>query len=166
MCWTAHGSTDNMRRWMCHQTISWTSLLFKVIKERRAWESISGWFFSWQDEKVEIFWQKMRIFPWRNLNISWENIFIFSFFRPYERGSWAEISHSGNIVSVNAFYSPNSNTMIVPIGMLQDPLYWSQPKSLTFGAFGIVVGENYDKIYQNLDRSKLVLWSIPGRFKE
>jgi len=24
--------------------------------------------------------------------------------------------------------------------MLQDPLYWSQPKSLTFGAFGIVVG--------------------------
>ncbi len=25
-------------------------------------------------------------------------------------------------------------------GMLQDPLYWSQPKSLTFGAFGIVVG--------------------------
>ena len=44
-------------------------------------------------------------------------------------------------MSVNAFYSPNSNTMIVPIGMLQDPLYWSQPKSLTFGAFGIVVGE-------------------------
>ena len=43
-------------------------------------------------------------------------------------------------MSVNAFYSPNSNTMIVPIGMLQDPLYWSQPKSLTFGAFGIVVG--------------------------
>ena len=68
-------------------------------------------------------------------------IFIF---RPYERGSWAEISHSGNIVSVNAFYSPNSNTMIVPIGMLQDPLYWSQPKSLTFGAFGIVVGKNLE----------------------
>ena len=65
-------------------------------------------------------------------------------FRPYERGSWAEISHGGNIVSVNAFYSPNSNTMIVPIGMLQDPLYWSQPKSLTFGAFGIVVGEKKD----------------------
>jgi len=49
------------------------------------------------------------------------------------------MSHGGNIVTVNAFYSPNSNTMIVPIGMLQDPLYWSQPKSLTFGAFGIVV---------------------------
>ena len=51
------------------------------------------------------------------------------------------MSHGGNIVTVNAFYSPNSNTMIVPIGMLQDPLYWSQPKSLTFGAFGIVVGK-------------------------
>ena len=48
--------------------------------------------------------------------------------RKYERGSWAEMSHGGNIVTVNAFYSPNSNTMIVPIGMLQDPLYWSQPK--------------------------------------
>jgi len=59
--------------------------------------------------------------------------------KPYERGSWAEMSHGGNIVTVNAFYSPNSNTMIVPIGMLQDPIYWSQPKSLTFGAFGIVV---------------------------
>ena len=66
------------------------------------------------------------------------------------------MSHGGSIVTVNAFYSPNTNTMIVPIGMLQvmtlisfhfpsipikDPLYWSQPKSLTFGAFGIVVGE-------------------------
>jgi len=61
------------------------------------------------------------------------------FTRPYQRGSWAEMSHGGSIVTVNAFYSPNSNTMIVPIGMLQDPLYWSQPKSLTFGAFGIVV---------------------------
>jgi len=61
------------------------------------------------------------------------------FTRPYKRGSWAEMSHGGSIVTVNAFYSPNSNTMIVPIGMLQDPLYWSQPKSLTFGAFGIVV---------------------------
>jgi len=57
----------------------------------------------------------------------------------YERGSWSETSHGGSIVTVNAFYSPNTNTMIVPIGMLQDPLYWSKPKSLTFGAFGIVV---------------------------
>ena len=39
--------------------------------------------------------------------------------RPYKRGSWVEMSHGGSIVTVNAFYSPNSNTMIVPIGMLQ-----------------------------------------------
>ena len=31
--------------------------------------------------------------------------------------------------------------MVVPIGMLQPPLFWSRPKSLTFGAFGIVVGK-------------------------
>ncbi len=31
--------------------------------------------------------------------------------------------------------------MVVPIGMLQPPLFWTKPKSLTFGAFGIVVGK-------------------------
>ena len=53
-------------------------------------------------------------------------------------------------MSVNAFYSPNSNTMIVPIGMLQDPLYWSQPKSLTFGAFGIVVGKKRGRFIEEI----------------
>lgn len=79
------------------------------------------------------------------------------FIKQYQRGTWAEMSHGGSIVTVNAFYSPSTNTMIVPIGMLQDPLYWRQPKSLTFGAFGIVVaheithafddtGINYDGV--------------------
>ena len=64
-------------------------------------------------------------------------------------------------MSVNAFYSPNSNTMIVPIGMLQDPLYWSQPKSLTFGAFGIVVGKKRGKIYKRnlIIQEKIIYFS-------
>jgi hypothetical protein len=37
--------------------------------------------------------------------------------------------------------------------MLQDPLYWSQPKSLTFGAFGIVVGKG-------------ILYQIKGQRRE
>jgi hypothetical protein len=38
--------------------------------------------------------------------------------------------------------------------MLQDPLYWSQPKSLTFGAFGIVVGKG------------IILYTIKGQSRE
>ena len=30
--------------------------------------------------------------------------------------------------------------------MLQPPLFWSRPKSLTFGAFGIVVGKSISLI--------------------
>ena len=58
-----------------------------------------------------------------------------------QRGLWNDFSHMANIATVNAFYNQVTNTMVVPIGMLQPPLFWSRPKSLTFGAFGIVVGK-------------------------
>ena len=65
---------------------------------------------------------------------------IEDFFQPYFRGKWNAFAHMDNIATVNAYYSQSSNTMVVPIGMLQPPLFWNRPKSLTFGAFGIVVG--------------------------
>ena len=64
------------------------------------------------------------------------------FFQPPVRGTWnSDFSQRGNIANVNAYYNQATNTMVVPIGMLQPPLFWSRPKSLTFGAFGIVVGK-------------------------
>ena len=64
------------------------------------------------------------------------------FFETPIRGTWNDFSHMANIATVNAYYNQATNTMVVPIGMLQPPLFWSTPKSLTFGAFGIVVGES------------------------
>ena len=63
------------------------------------------------------------------------------YFAPFNRTNWNDFSHMANIATVNAYYNQASNTMVVPIGMLQPPLFWTKPKSLTFGAFGIVVGE-------------------------
>ena len=67
---------------------------------------------------------------------------VKDFFQPPVRGTWnSDFSQMGNIANVNAYYNQATNTMVVPIGMLQPPLFWSKPKSLTFGAFGIVVGK-------------------------
>ena len=66
---------------------------------------------------------------------------LVNYFDFPKRGSWKDFSHMANIATVNAYYNRVTNTMVVPIGMLQPPLFWSRPKSLTFGAFGIVVGE-------------------------
>ena len=74
------------------------------------------------------------------------------FFQRPVRGAWSDFSTMANIANVNAYYNQATNTMVVPIGMLQPPLFWTRPKSLTFGAFGIVVGKwalvsPFSKIY-------------------
>ena len=79
-------------------------------------------------------------------------------FRPYARGSWNDFAHMANIATVNAYYNQASNTMVVPIGVLQPPLFWTRPKSLTFGAFGIVVGEERNLWQSNLLGESNVAW--------
>merc|ERR1719361_1065925 len=71
------------------------------------------------------------------------------FFRSPKRGSGNDFSHMANIATVNAYYNQATNTMVVPIGMLQPPLFWSRPKSLTFGAFGIVVAHEITHAFDN-----------------
>ena len=70
---------------------------------------------------------------------------LLQYFTPYSRGLWNGLEHISSVATVNAYYNQASNTMVVPIGMLQPPLFWNRPKSLTFGAFGIVVGERSSK---------------------
>ena len=88
---------------------------------------------------------------------------IDEYFSPKDNGNWKDFSldFSSNIATVNAYYNPTSNTMVVPIGMLQPPIFWSKPKSLTFGAFGIVVGECNEDMYRcilNRDIPVPLLW--------
>lgn len=78
------------------------------------------------------------------------------FYEDFRRGRWNDFTHLANIATVDAYYNQASNTMIVPIGMLQPPLFWTRPKSLTFGAFGIVVGEFYP-IYKSLKFKEFAL---------
>ena len=84
------------------------------------------------------------------------------FFETPIRGTWNDFSHMANIATVNAYYNQATNTMVVPIGMLQPPLFWSTPKSLTFGAFGIVVGEslslNNQRSMPNLLKKHIQKW--------
>ena len=44
------------------------------------------------------------------------------------------------LTSINAIYDPLTNKLAVPIGIANPPIYWSQPKSLTFGGIGQSIG--------------------------
>ncbi len=67
---------------------------------------------------------------------------LFQGSRKQHNGSWRDdLAHVSGVASVNAYYNQASNAVVVPISALQPPLFWNRPKALTFGAFGIVVGE-------------------------
>lgn len=83
------------------------------------------------------------------------------YFRPLLRGSWNDFSHMANIATVNAYYNQATNTMVVPIGMLQPPLFWSRPKSLTFGAFGIVVAHEITHAFDDVG----IMYDEAGSYK-
>lgn len=43
--------------------------------------------------------------------------------------------------TVNAYYTPTKNQVVFPAGILQTPFYEAgNPKSLNYGAIGVVVG--------------------------
>merc|ERR1719464_1196896 len=83
------------------------------------------------------------------------------YFRSPKRGSWNDFSHMANIATVNAYYNQVTNTMVVPIGMLQPPLFWSRPKSLTFGAFGIVVAHEITHAFDEVG----IMYNSEGLFQ-
>ena len=92
---------------------------------------------------------------------------LLQYFTPYSRGLWNGFEHISSVATVNAYYNQASNTMVVPIGMLQPPLFWNRPKSLTFGAFGIVVGElpnpcmlNLLKLLKTARLNREAFWNV------
>ena len=50
------------------------------------------------------------------------------------------MSHYPFLTNTNAFYDPATNKITIPIGAMQPPLFWTTPKSLTFGGIDFVIG--------------------------
>ena len=50
------------------------------------------------------------------------------------------LKHFPFITSINAVYDFLTNQLAIPIGMANPPIYWSNPKSLTFGGVGQFIG--------------------------
>ena len=63
------------------------------------------------------------------------------YFSPYQRNDWRDILPK--ITTANAFYNQALNVMVVPIGMLQPPLFWNGSKSMMFGSLGFAIGKKY-----------------------
>ena len=59
----------------------------------------------------------------------------------FKRSFWNDFTEMAHIATVNAYYNQAFNTMVIPIGLLQPPLFWTKPQALTFGAFGIIAGK-------------------------
>ena len=66
-----------------------------------------------------------------------------SFLKPVLKNSWSEIEtiRLPKLAKVSPTYTKATNTLTVPIGILQPPFFWSHPKSLAFGSLGYVIGE-------------------------
>ena len=51
---------------------------------------------------------------------------------------------------VNAYYAPDKNDIAFPAGILQSPFFnLGYPKSLNFGAIGVVVGHELTHAFDN-----------------
>lgn len=73
---------------------------------------------------------------------------------------------------VNAFYSPSTNQIVFPAGILQPPFFGaSQPKSLNYGGIGMVIGHEithgFDDNGRNFNQNgDLVDWWTPDSAKQ
>ncbi|VDO96879.1 unnamed protein product [Heligmosomoides polygyrus] len=89
----------------------------------------------------------------------------FQFYEQYQRDVLERISQPvdrerwvAGAALVNAFYSPNTNEIIFPAGILQ-PVFYSKdfPSSMNFGGIGVVIGheithgfDDRGRLYDNL----------------
>ena len=49
-------------------------------------------------------------------------------------------SHYPFLTNINAFYHTENNKITIPFGMMQPPIFWTTPKSLTFGGIVQLIG--------------------------
>ncbi|KAI8972991.1 hypothetical protein BDB01DRAFT_808279 [Pilobolus umbonatus] len=68
--------------------------------------------------------------------------------KPYDKDEWYMPAQT-----VNAYYSPNSNEIVIPAGILQSPMYGSYfPDYLNYGAIGMVIGHELTHAFDDSGR--------------
>ncbi|GIX88965.1 neprilysin-4, partial [Caerostris darwini] len=59
-------------------------------------------------------------------------------------------SDARNVLTANAFYLPNRNNIILPVGLLQDPFFESgRPNYINYGSLGSILGHEYTHAFDN-----------------
>ncbi|GFU77204.1 neprilysin [Trichonephila clavipes] len=70
----------------------------------------------------------------------------------------AKWSNMNNVLIANAFYMPNRNTIVLPIGLLQEIFFSSgRPNYINYGSLGSIVGHEFTHAFDNA-----VVGSSPG----
>ncbi|OBZ85354.1 Membrane metallo-endopeptidase-like 1 [Choanephora cucurbitarum] len=90
--------------------------------------------------------------------------------KPVDRDQWYMSAQT-----VNAYYSPNENEIVIPAGIMQTPMYSAtQPDYLNYGAMGMIIGHEFSHGFDNSGRKfdgngNLVDWwtnDTSSRFEE
>uniref|UniRef100_A0A1I7UJN0 Peptidase_M13 domain-containing protein n=1 Tax=Caenorhabditis tropicalis TaxID=1561998 RepID=A0A1I7UJN0_9PELO len=88
----------------------------------------------------------------------------FSFYEQYQRDVLERITEPvdrerwvAGAALVNAFYSPNTNEIIFPAGILQ-PVFYSKdfPSSMNFGGIGVVIGHEITHGFDDRDNMQIL----------
>ena len=58
------------------------------------------------------------------------------FLRPIGMDSWKE-----SILKTSPYYEKQTNTITIPVGVLEPPFFYSNPKSVALGGLGSIVGK-------------------------
>ncbi|KAF8770435.1 Endothelin-converting enzyme like protein [Argiope bruennichi] len=63
------------------------------------------------------------------------------------RLKWSDVT---SVLTANAFYLPNRNSIILPIGLLQDTFFSSgRPNYINYGSLGTILGHEYTHAFDN-----------------
>ena len=71
------------------------------------------------------------------LNIYNSKLEINKLYKPKNNDEWYMSAHH-----INAYYSPQSNEIVIPAGILQEPFYYNDPNKIgsNFGGIGMIIG--------------------------
>uniref|UniRef100_A0A2S2NML0 Neprilysin-1 n=1 Tax=Schizaphis graminum TaxID=13262 RepID=A0A2S2NML0_SCHGA len=82
-----------------------------------------------------------------NLSKFLTNRMIMQLRQPLDKSDWTKYSQS---TTINAFYTPAENSIIIPAAILQGEFFSSdQPRYLNYGAIGFIIGHEFTHGFDN-----------------